>query len=400
MAGGRGSRLKDLTQYRAKPAVHFGGKYRVIDFTLSNCINSGIRRIGVLTQYEGHELIRHLQHGWGFLRGQFGEFIELLPAEQKTNHDLWYAGTADAVYQNRSFITTHRPRHVVILAGDHIYKMDYGAMLADHVHNEASITIGCVEVPIAEAVDFGVISMDRSRRITGFAEKSDRPKPMPKKPDRALVSMGIYIFDTSCLLDLLSDDASLEASKHDFGRDVIPAALGNLRMFGYPLPDIDDHSRQGYWRDVGTIESYWKANIELADVVPELNLYDERWPIWTRQEQVPPAKFVFGDATECGCAIDSLVSGGCIVAGASVTRSVLFTHAHASKGSVIDSSLLLPGAVIGEHCRVSRAVIDAGCRIPDGTVIGENAEEDGRRYLRSGGGIVLVTRDMLDDRRA
>jgi glucose-1-phosphate adenylyltransferase len=397
MAGGRGSRLQQLTLYRAKPAVHFGGKYRIIDFTLSNCINSGIRRVGVLTQYKSHSLLQHLQAGWSFLRGQPGEFIELLPADQTDENSLWYAGTADAVYQNIECIRAHQPEHVLILAGDHIYKMDYGPMLAHHVANKAHVTIGCIEVPLTEADQFGVIQMDASTRVSGFIEKSKTPPAMPGKPDRALASMGIYVFDARFLLHILNQDAGVTRSSHDFGKDVIPDAISAGRVYAYPFMDMYDHSKMGYWRDVGTVDAYWRANMELTTVTPELNLYDEHWPIWTRQEQVPPAKFVFDNVGERGAAIDSLVSGGCIVAGASVHRSVLFVQSRVEMGSVIEDSLLLPNATVGSRCTIRRAIIDAGCQIPDGMNIGCDAESDARYFHRSPGGVVLVTRDMLEN---
>jgi glucose-1-phosphate adenylyltransferase len=395
MAGGRGSRLHQLTQARAKPAVHFGGKFRIIDFTLSNCINSGIRRVGVLTQYKSHSLIRHLQMGWSFLRGEFGEVIELLPAEQSSDRSLWYAGTADAVFQNMDFIRAHQPEHVLILAGDHIYKMDYGAMLAHHAECGAQITVGCIEVPIEEATEFGVLETEADTRVVDFVEKSPNPKSIPGRPDTALASMGIYVFDARFLREWLHRDAGMSNSSHDFGKDILPKAIHEARVFAYPFSDIDDPAKKGYWRDVGTVDAYWRANIELTDVVPELNLYDDRWPIWTTQEHVPPAKFVFDDAGARGTAVDSLVSGGCIVSGAEVHRSVLFTNARAETGSDIQDSLLLPGVTVGRGCRVRRAIIDAGCQIPDGMQIGCDLELDRRRFHVTKEGITLVTLEMM-----
>ncbi len=396
MAGGRGSRLMQLTTNRAKPAVPFGGKFRIIDFTLSNCINSGIRRVGVLTQYKSRSLIRHLQLGWGFLRGQFGEFVELLPAEQRTENPSWYAGTADAVFQNIDFIRTHQPAYVLVLAGDHIYKMDYGKMLAHHVENEAQLTVGCIEVPCSEATEFGVMQVDVSTRILGFDEKPKQPKPMPGRTDVALASMGIYVFDARFLLDWLLRDARLESSSHDFGKDIIPSAIQTGKVFAYPFRDLYEPEKQGYWRDVGTVDAYWRGNLELTGVVPELNLYDDDWPIWSHQEQVPPAKFVFDDPDQRGLAVDSVVSGGCIVSGASVRRSVLFINARVDAHSVVEDSLLLPGVRVGRNCRIHRAVIDEGCTIPDGTVIGENPEQDRRLYHVSQSGVTLVTSEMLE----
>lgn len=396
MAGGRGSRLRQLTLHCAKPAVPFGGKFRIIDFTLSNCINSGIRRVGVLTQYKSHSLIQHLQRGWGFMRGQFGEFIELLPAEQNSHSSLWYSGTADSVYQNLDFIRAHQPAYVLILAGDHIYKMDYGAMLAHHAQCGAQVTVACIEVPLEEAAEFGVVEIDSDTRILDFVEKSPTPKAIPGKPDRAMASMGIYVFDAHFLLEYLSRDAGLANSSHDFGKDVIPSAISGGKVFAYPFRDLHQPEEQGYWRDVGTVDAFWRANLELTDVVPELNLYDSRWPIWTLQEQVPPAKFVLDDERGRGLAIDSIISGGCIVSGAAIQRSVLFVNARAEAGSLIEESLLLPGVQIGERCEIRRAVIDSDCRIPPGTKIGVNLEEDRRNYHVTASGVRLVTRDMLE----
>ena len=396
MAGGRGSRLKQLTLNRAKPAVPFGGKFRIIDFTLSNCINSGIRRVGVLTQYKSRSLIRHLQQGWGFLRGQFGEFVELLPAEQRSELSSWYVGTADAVYQNIDFIRTHQPAYVLVLAGDHIYKMDYGKMLAHHVEKGAQVTVGCIEVPCADAREFGVMQVDKDTRILSFDEKPAAPKPLPDKRDRCLASMGIYVFDARFLMQWLHDDARMDSSSHDFGKDIIPSAIEAAKVFAYPFSDLYESDKMGYWRDVGTVDAYWSANLELTGVVPELNLYDSNWPIWTHQEQVPPAKFVFDDPDLRGSAVDSVISGGCIVSGASVRRSVLFVNARVEARSLVEDSVLLPGVRIGSGCRIRRAVIDEGCVIPDGLVIGENRESDRKLYHVSSGGVTLVTPEMLE----
>jgi glucose-1-phosphate adenylyltransferase len=394
MAGGRGSRLKQLTTNRAKPAVHFGGNYRIIDFALSNCINSGIHKVGVLTQYKSHSLIKHLQSGWS-PRGSFGDFLELLPADQTCENSLWYAGTADAVYQNIECIRAHQPENVLILAGDHVYKMDYGPMLAHHVASKAQVTIGCIEVPLAEASEFGIIEMDADTRIRSFVEKSNTPKPIADKPDRALASMGIYVFDAKFLMDLLHQDAGLTMSSHDFGKDVIPDAIEAGRVFAYPFSDIYDESKPGYWRDVGTVDAYWQANMELTGITPELNLYDEHWPIWTRPEQLPPAKFVLDDNGERGLAVDSLVSAGCIVSGATVHRSVMFVKSRVEPGSIIEDSLILPSASVGRRCRIRKAIIDAGCHIPDGMSIGFDPESDARCFHRSANGVTLVTREML-----
>ena len=396
MAGGRGSRLMQLTLPRAKPAVPFGGKFRIIDFTLSNCINSGIRRVGVLTQYKSHSLIRHLQQGWGFLRGQFGEFVELLPAEQRGEVYGWYAGTADAVFQNIDFIRRCQPQYVLVLAGDHIYKMDYGPMLAQHARTGAKVTVGCIEVPLGEAKGFGVMQVDAHHRITEFQEKPESPKGLPEKPDAALASMGIYVFDARFLLDQLAQDAGVSESSHDFGKDIVPSVIASGDAYAYRFNDLYEPTQQGYWRDVGTIDAYHQANIELTYVVPDLNLYDAQWPIWTLQEQVPPAKFVFDDSEMAGAAIESLVAGGCIISGARVQRSVLFVNARVERGSVVEDSLLLPGAVVGRNCQIRRAIIDEGCVIPDGTRIGHNAKSDKKNYHVSAGGITLVTREMLE----
>ena len=395
MAGGRGARLMQLTSSRAKPAVPFGGKFRIVDFTLSNCVNSGIRRIGVLTQYKSGSLIRHLQQGWGFMRGQFGEFVELLPAEQRTEVASWYAGTADAVYQNLDFIRSHQPAHVLVLAGDHIYKMDYGPMLAHHAERGAQVTIGCLEVPLEQAREFGVMKVGEDSRVLDFAEKPKNPAAIPGKPGVALASMGIYVFDARFLLDWLTADAGRSESSHDFGKDVIPEAIRAAQVYAYPFRDLNESGRQGYWRDVGTVDAYWAANLELTTMLPELNLYDERWPIWTHQAQVPPAKFVFDKPGERGHALNSIVSGGCIVAGAKIRNSVLFVNSRVEPGAVIEDSLLLPRVSVGRKCRIKKAVIDEGCAIPDGTVIGEDRERDARLFHVSPGGVTLVTAEML-----
>ena len=394
MAGGRGSRLMQLTSSRAKPAVPFGGKFRVIDFTLSNCVNSGVRRVGVLTQYKSQSLIRHLQQGWGFMRGQFGEFVELLPAEQRTEIASWYAGTADAVYQNLDFIREHQPAYVLVLAGDHIYKMDYGPMIAHHVERGATITVGCIGVPLEEARSFGVMQVAGDSRIERFEEKPAQPQPMPGRNDVALASMGIYVFDARFLLEWLTRDAHSSVSSHDFGKDIVPTAIEGGSVYAYPFRDLYEPGRQGYWRDVGTVDAYWQANLELTGVLPELNLYDQRWPIWTQQAQVPPAKFVFDRPGQRGFATDSIISGGCIVSGAEVRSSVLFTGVMVESGSAVTESLLLPNVRVGRGCRIHRAVIDEGCEIPDGTVIGVDRDAD-RAYHVTASGVRLVTREML-----
>ena len=393
MAGGRGSRLKDLTKWRAKPSVAFGGKFRIIDFPLSNCINSGIRRIGVLTQYKAHSLITHIQRGWGHLRGEFGEFVELLPAQQRIETS-WYAGTADSIYQNLDIIRNHNPEYVLILAGDHIYKMDYGAMLAAHVEKEADVTVGCIEVPLKRAHAFGVMEVDDEERILSFAEKPSEPKPKPDKADAALCSMGIYVFNTNFLFEQLIKDADTPNSSHDFGKDIIPAVLKKYRAYAYDFRDPLTET-QGYWRDVGTVDAFWEANLELIGITPELNLYDDEWPIWTYQEQLPPAKFVFDDEDRRGMAVDSMVSGGCIISGAQVRHSLLFSNVKVNSYSTLEDAVILPEVEIGRHCRIKRAVIDKGCIIPEGTVIGEDPQEDAKRFHVTPGGIVLVVPEML-----
>jgi glucose-1-phosphate adenylyltransferase len=383
LAGGRGSRLKQLTMWRAKPAVPFGGKFRIIDFPLSNCINSGIRQVGVLTQYKAHSLIQHVQKGWGFLRGEFGEFVELLPAQQRIETS-WYEGTADAVYQNLDIIRQHDPSYVLILAGDHVYKMDYGTMIAHHVESGADMTVGCLEVDLETAKSFGVMAVDESGCVCEFQEKPDKPSPMPGRKDTALASMGIYVFNTAFLYEQLIKDSDMPGSSHDFGKDLIPAIISRYRVVAFPFRD-PEKGTQAYWRDVGTVDAYWKANLELIGVTPELNLYDEFWPIWTYQEQLPPAKFVF----------DSMVSGGCIISGATVRHSLLFSNVQVESNASIEDSVVLPNVRIGERCDISRAVIDKGCSIPADTVIGQDPEADARRFHVSPGGVVLVTPEML-----
>lgn len=396
LAGGRGSRLKGLTRWRVKPAVPFGGKFRIIDFPLSNCINSGIRRVSVLTQYKAHSLILHIQRGWGFLRGEFGEFVELLPAQQRTEQASWYKGTADAVYQNLDIIRNHDPDYVLVLAGDHIYKMDYGAMIAQHVENNADMTVGCLEVPLDRARSFGIMSVNGDDRVVDFAEKPAEPQPVPERGDVALASMGIYVFDREFLFDQLIADADDPDSAHDFGHSIIPSVIGQCDVYAYRFNDPVSGA-QAYWRDVGTVDAFWEANLELIGVTPELNLYDEEWPIWTYQEQAPPAKFVFDDEGRRGMAVDSMVSGGCVISGASIRHSLLFSNVHVNAYTSVIDSVILPEVSIGQGCRISRAVIDKGCDIPDGSVIGEDPEEDARRYHVTPGGVVLVIPEMLGE---
>lgn len=394
LAGGKGTRLGGLTDRRVKPAVPFGGRFRLIDFPLSNCVNSGIRRIGVLTQYKSHSLIKHIQQGWNSFRADFGEFVELLPAQQRKGEG-WYAGTADAVYQNNEIVRSHDPRFVLVLGGDHVYKMDYGAMLGLHVQRGAQVTVACVPVPIGQARAFGVMRVDDTGRVVEFVEKPDRPPSMPGAPEWALASMGIYVFDTDYLLDWLTKDARRSDSSHDFGRDLIPAAVRADRVHAYPFRD-EQRGTPAYWRDVGDLDAYWHANMELLDVQPELDLYDRQWPIWTLQEQTPPAKFVLDEEGRRGFAVTSMTAGGCIVSGAVVRHSLLFSSVRVDEGSLVEDSVLLPGVRIGRHCRIHRVVIDTGCRLPDNSIIGFDAESDRARFGVSRDGVVLVTAAMLD----
>lgn len=393
LAGGEGSRLMGLTKWRAKPAVPFGGKYRIIDFPLSNSVNSGLRRIGVLTQYKSHSLIRHLHRAWGFMRSEIGEFVEILPAQQRTASKSWYLGTADALYQNIDIMHRHQPEYVIVLGGDHIYTMDYSRMLMQHVRSGAELTVGCIEVPCAEATGFGVMSVDDGLNITRFTEKPAHPEEMPGKPGISLASMGIYVFSTQFLYNALILDADDPTSTHDFGRDIIPAAIKHSRARAYPFLNRD--GEPAYWRDVGTVDSYWSANMELCGVNPELNLYDRNWPIWTYQTQHPPAKFIFDDDGRRGMAVDTLIAGGCIVSGATIRRSILFFSTTVDDHSEVVDSVVLPKVTIGKNCRIKRAVIDKGASIPDGMVIGHNHTDDAKRFHVTPEGIVLVTPEML-----
>ena len=393
MAGGRGTRLKHLTNWRVKPAVPFGGKFRIIDFPLSNCVNSGIRQIGVLTQYKSHSLIQHVQRGWSFLRGEFGEYVEILPAQQRTG-ETWYSGTADAIYQNIDIIRTHNPDYVLILAGDHVYKMDYGPMIAAHVDKNADVTIGCIEVPIEQAKSFGVMSINDDGRIQEFQEKPEQPQHMPDNPDKALASMGIYVFNSRFLYELLIRDSDSTNSSHDFGKDIIPNVIKKYRANAYLFRNPDTNEIM-YWRDVGTVDAFWRANLELIGVTPELNMYDGEWPIWTYQEQYPPAKFVFDDEDRRGMAIDSMVSGGCVISGALVKHSLLFSNVRVNSYSSVHDSVVLPDVVIKRNCKIKNAVIDKGCTIPAKTEIGYDRKADEERFYVTEGGIVLVTPEML-----
>ena len=395
MAGGRGSRLGPLTEIRAKPATPFGGKFRIIDFPLSNCVNSGIRQVFVLTQYKAHSLIQHIHRGWGYLRGEFGEFIQIIPAQQQVD-ESWYKGTADSIYQNLDLIREHSPDHVLILAGDHIYKMDYGPMIVFHTENNADITVGVIQVPLHEATGFGVMTIDDEHRVVRFDEKPVNPQAVPGNPEAAMASMGIYVFNREFLIDLLETDAADTGSDHDFGKNIIPGSIEDFRVFAYPFHDVKTKA-QSYWRDVGTIDAYYRANLELVYVRPELNLYDAQWPIWTYQEQLPPAKFILDDPGRTGRATNSMVSGGCIVSGASVRQSLLFSSVEVNEGTEILQSVVLPGAKIGKKCRITRAIIDKRCQIPDHTVIGEDHADDARRFTVTEEGVVLVCPHMLEN---
>ena len=393
MAGGRGERLRGLTEHRCKPATPFGGKFRIVDFVLSNCVNSGIRKICLLTQYKGQSLIQHVQRGWSYLRGEFGEFIDVVPAQQQVGKE-WYRGTADSVYQNLDIIRSNHPKHVLVLAGDHIYKMDYGPMIAYHVEKGADITVGVGEVPIVEAREFGVLSVTEWNRVTKFSEKPREPEPMPGRSDVALASMGIYVFNAQLLERLLVEDAADPASSHDFGKNIIPKAIDALQVFAYPFRNVKTRA-QNYWRDVGTVDAFFEANLELVHVAPELNVYDEEWPIWTYQVQQPPAKFVLDEDGRRGMAINALVSGGSIISGAIVRESLLFSSVRVDEGSTIHRSVIMPGVHIGKGCTVRNAIIDEHCEIPDGTQIGVDLDADRQRFDVTPKGVVLVTPEML-----
>ena len=397
LAGGRGSRLGPLTDWRAKPAVPFGGKFRIIDFPLSNCINSGVRRIGVATQYKAHSLLQHLQRGWSFLAGQFKESIELLPAQQRQG-ESWYKGTADAVFQNLDIIRDYGPEFILILAGDHIYKMDYGKMIAQHVQLQADMTVACLDVPLADAKAFGVMAVNTEQRVIEFAEKPSNPAPIPGDPARALASMGIYVFNAAFLYEQLKRDADEPKSSHDFGKDIIPYLVHRYRVYAHRFSDscVSSEGNQApYWRDVGTIDSYWEANMELCRVTPDLNMYDSEWPIWTYQEQLPPAKFVFDDEARRGMAVDSLVSGGCIISGASIRRSLLFSNVRVSSHTMIEDSVILPDVHIGEHVSLRKVVVDKRARVPDGLEVGYDQRKDKQRFHVTDNGVTLITAEML-----
>ena len=397
LAGGQGSRLYELTKWRAKPALYFGGKYRIIDFPLSNCINSGIRRIGVLTQYKAHSLIRHLVHGWSWFQAGAGnkEFVEILPASQRVGGE-WYRGTADAIYQNLDIIRIHDPRFVLILSGDHIYKMDYGPFLAAHAKTEADMTICCIEVPLEEAAgQFGVMTVDETGRIIAFDEKPEKPNSIPGKPNLCLASMGNYIFNTGFLYEQVIKDADTPDTQHDFGRNIIPSIIDDDRIYAYAFRDPDT-DEQSYWRDVGTLQAFWEANMELVSVSPQLNLYDQKWPVFTNQIQAPPAKFVFDAKDRRGEAVQSMVSGGCLISGAQIMNSLLFSRVCVHSFSTVTDSVVLPEVDIGRSCRINSAIIDRGSVIPDGTIVGEDHDADRESGFRvTSSGLTLVTPDML-----
>ena len=399
LAGGRGSRLQELTDRRAKPAVYFGGKSRIIDFALSNAVNSGIRRIAVATQYKAHSLIRHLQGGWNFFRPERNESFDILPASQRVSETNWYLGTADAVYQNIDILEAHGTKYILVLAGDHIYKMDYEVMLKQHVESGADVTVGCLEMPRTESSGFGIMHVDENGLIQSFLEKPADPPPMPGKPDKSLASMGIYVFDSQFLFDELRRDAADPNSNHDFGRDIIPYIVKHGRAVAHQFNDSCVRSGddpRSYWRDVGTVDAYWGANIDLTDVVPELDLYDRAWPIWTYAEITPPAKFVHDEDGRRGQAVTSLVSGACIISGVALRRSLLFTGVHVNSYANVENAVIMPYVNVGRGARLRNVVIGRGVRIPEGLVVGEDPEFDGKRFRTTENGITLITQPMID----
>jgi len=403
LAGGRGSRLRELTDRRAKPAVYFGGKTRIIDFALSNALNSGIRKMAIATQYKAHSLIRHCQRGWSFFRAERNEYLDILPASQRVDENKWYLGTADAVTQNIDIVDSYDVDYVVILAGDHIYKMDYEVMLRQHVETGADVTVGCLTVPRMEATAFGVMHVDAENRITDFLEKPADPPGIPGDPDHALASMGIYVFDWKFLRALLIEDAEDPHSAHDFGGDVIPHVVENGKAMAHLFSQscvMSGAEAKPYWRDVGTVDAFWRANIDLTDFVPELDLYDTRWPIWTYAENLPPAKFIHDEDGRRGSAVSSLVSGNCIVSGSEVRNSLLFTGVRAHSYSVLDHAVVLPYVSVHRNARLKTCVIDRGVEIPEGLVVGEDPDEDAKWFRRTDSGVVLITQSMLDARRA
>ncbi|MBY4892910.1 glucose-1-phosphate adenylyltransferase [Rhodobacteraceae bacterium N5(2021)] len=402
LAGGRGSRLRELTDRRVKPAVPFGGKSRIIDFALSNAVNSGIRKMAIATQYKAHSLIRHLQRGWTFFRAERNEFLDILPASQRTGTEAWYAGTADAVTQNIDIVDSYGVDYIIILAGDHIYKMDYEIMLREHVENNADVTVGCLTVPRMEATAFGVMATDAEGRITSFLEKPADPPATPEDPDMALASMGIYVFKWSFLRDLLEKDALDTNSSHDFGNDLIPEIVKNGKAMAhrYDKSCVRADGAPVYWKDVGTVDAFWEAHIDLTTFTPDLNLWDRDWPIWTYSESVPPAKFIHDERDRRGMAISSMVSGGCIISGTEVRNSCLFTNVHTNSYAVLDHAVVLPNVVINRRARLRQVVIDSGVIIPEGLVVGEDPVEDAKWFRVTERGTTLITQDMLDARDA
>ncbi|MBI4083080.1 MAG: glucose-1-phosphate adenylyltransferase [Candidatus Lambdaproteobacteria bacterium] len=401
LAGGRGSRLMNLTENQAKPAVPFGGKFRIIDFPLSNCINSGVRRISVVTQYKAHQLIRHVQNGWGFLRGELGEFVELWPAQQQTDAQSWYLGTANSVYQNIAIMREHYPQHVLILAGDHIYRQDYSRLLAQHLKQEADLTVSCIDVSVEAAKGFGVVGAGADGVIEAFVEKPSDPPTIAGRPDRAYASMGIYMFRAKFLYDVLERSAREAGAWDDFGKDVIPGLIARKegRVIAHRFEDScvkNPNNAEPYWRDVGTLDAYWEAQMDLVAVTPSLDLYERGWPIWTYHGQRPPAKFVFDHDGRRGIAVDSLVSSGCVISGATVRRSLMSTDAVAHSFSLIEDTVVLPGTHIGRHARLRRAVVDQDCRVPEGLVVGEDPAADAARFYRTDKGVTLITAAMLE----
>ncbi len=401
LAGGRGSRLKELTDNRAKPAVYFGGNTRIIDFALSNALNSGIRKMAIATQYKAHSLIRHMQRGWGFFRAERNEYLDILPASQRVDENKWYLGTADAVAQNIDIVDSYDVEYIVVLAGDHIYKMDYEVMLQQHVNSGADVTIGCLTVPRMEAIAFGVMHVDQDMRITQFLEKPKDPPSIPGDPAHALASMGIYVFNWTFLRDLLIRDMNDDNSSHDFGSDLIPEIVKNGKAVAHRFADscvTSGLEQEPYWRDVGTIDAFWQANIDLTDFIPKLDIYDQSWPIWTYAEILPPAKFIHDEDTRRGMAVSSLVSGDCIVSGSEVRNSLLFTGVRTHSFSSLDHVVALPQVIVNRKADLTRCVIDRGVNIPEGLVVGQDPVEDAKWFRRSEGGIVLITQNMLDAR--
>ncbi len=399
LAGGRGSRLMNLTDVNAKPAVPFAGKFRIVDFPLSNCINSGVRRVAVLTQYKAHTLIQHVQRGWGFLKAELQEFIEVWPAQQQTKDESWYRGTADAVFQNIDVIKAYGTEHILVLAGDHVYKQNYAKMLRQHIERGAEVSVACVDVPIEDAKGFGVVGVDEDDAIISFLEKPQTPPCIPDRPDRAFASMGIYVFNPDFLFSHLHRDATIKESSHDFGKDLLPHLVGSCRLYAHRFADscvMNDAAGEPYWRDVGTIDAYWKANMDLTTVTPALDLYDANWPVWTYQEQRPSAKFVFDDEDRRGLAVDSLVSSGCIISGGVVRRSLLFNNVRVNSYCLVEDSVVLPNADIGRGAVLKKAIVNFDCRIPEGLVVGEDAELDAQRFHLTEGGVTLITKEMLD----